>query len=405
MANGLVVIVESIPHVESAAYDLLIPGGILTDDEERIGESLILAELTSRGAGNLDSRALSDRFDEHGIRHSESVGHDKFTYHGSLLADKLEPALELVGMMVREPMLPEDEIDSIKSILLQDIQSLKDNPARRAMVELSRRYYPGPYSRPSLGEQEGIEAVTIDSLRSMWSKHFRPAGSVLSVAGKVNPEEVFGQAEKLFGAWKGDAVTLPKFGTQPKHASYHIDFESAQLQITLAYPSAPFGDRHYYTAKVANGVLSGGMFGRLFIEVREKRGLCYSVFSRHAATKSYGTMLAYAGTTPERAAETLDVMVKELRSLRGTVEAEELSRAKANLKAGLIIGEESTSSRAGSNATDWWLDRRIRTLDEIQAEIDKVSTDSIDEFLKAYPADSFSLLTLGSKRIDVERPA
>ena len=111
-------------------------------------------------------------------------------------------------------------------------------------------------------------------------------------------------------------------------------------------------------------------------------------------------MLAYAGTTPDRAQETQRVVLDQLRSLAGTISDEELARAKANIKATLVIGDESSASRAGSNASDWWLDRRVRTLDEVQASIDRVEKREIDRLLQSYPPDSYVLLTLGSKALE-----
>ncbi len=402
LSNGLTLIVEEIAHVESVAFDLHIPGGIVCDDPGLEGASLLLAELTARGAGGLDSRSLSNAFDDLGISHSESSGHDRFYYRGALLADHLPHALRNMAKMVCEPHLPEDEIDSIRSLLLQDIAGLNDNPARRAGIELSSRYYPAPYSRSPLGTTEGIGACNRATLEAQWQKRYRPRGSILSIAGKVSAPEVVDLVENIFSGWTGDAIPIPAFGSLPGANNYHVDVESAQLQIVMAFPSCPFGHEHFYTAKVATGVLSGGMFGRLFIEVREKRGLVYSVFARHSGTKEYGTMTAYAGTTPERAQETLDVMLRELRGLRGTATSEELDRSKANLKASLIIGEESTGARASSNASDWWLDKRVRSQREIQAAIDGVTAESVDRYLEQFPAAGISLLTLGSKRLTIE---
>ena len=399
LKNGLSVIVEEISHVESAAYELIIPGGIVTDKKGAVGASLICAELTSRGAGGMDSKALSNGFEDAGIRHGEGGGFDKVSYRGSLLAEKLPLALTLVSQMVLDPALPEDELSSIKSLYLQDIKALEDNPARKCMVELGKRYYPDPFARPSMGTIEGIENASIDEIEAVWKKNFTPSRAILSVAGKVNAKEVLDQVLKLFGNWSGESVVLPKFGELPKHESIHIESDSAQLQIALSYPSVKFGEPLYYTSKVGSGILSGGMFGRLFIEVREKRGLCYSVFARHSATKDFGTVTAYAGTTPARAQETLDVMVKELRSIPGTVTKEELQRAKANLKSSLIISEESAGARASSNASDYFLDGRVRSLDEISDRIDVVGLDSVDQFFTEYPANSFMLLTLGATKL------
>ncbi len=399
LPNGLTVIVEEMPHVQSTAYDLSIPGGVISDSPDTIGASLILAELTSRGAGDLDSRALSDAFERCGIRHGESSGHDNFHYAGMMLKDHLEEGLRLVALMVTKPSLPEAEVDKIKDVALQDLASLVDNPARRAMVELMKRYYPEPYGRSSMGTEAGLKAASVHVAKSEWGKKFRPKGSVLSVAGNCNVAQVLAIAEKYFGAWQGQACEVPKFGALPAHHNNHISYDSAQLQIALAFPSAPFGHKQYYATKIAIGMLSGGMFGRLFIEVREKRGLCYSVYAKHSATKDYGTVVAYAGTTPERAQETLDVMMAELGRLKGTGEEGELSRAKANLKAAIIIGEESSAARAQSNAHDWWLDKRVRSLNEILSEIDKVTLKQIDSALQEFEPKSFTLVTLGSREL------
>lgn len=385
------------PHFESAAYDLSIPGGIVCDDVKKIGSSLLLSELTTKGAGPYDSKALSDAFDEFGIRRGESAGSDRFTYRGSSAAVYFERALELMSYMVLAPRLPEEEISSIRNLFLQEIHSLNDNPAKRAMILLSEKYFPDPYSRPGIGNLAGIEATTAEDLREKWKTQFAPQGAVLSIAGKINASQIITHLEKHFNKWQGEGVKLPKYGEFPPTDVFHVESDSAQLQIVLAFPSAKFDDPFYYTAKVANQLLSGGMFGRLFIEVREKRGLCYSVYSRHSATCDYGVVQAYAGTTPERAHETLEVMLAEISRLQGTVTEDELARAKANLKASLIIGEESPGARAVSNASDWWVAKRVRRSEEIINEINKVQIKDIDQLIDKFPARNHTLLTLGSR--------
>lgn len=401
LENGLTLVLEEISHLESAAYELIIPGGLVCDEDKHIGSSLILAELITRGAGELNSKQLSDAFDSLGVRHSEGAEHERFSLRGSLLADNLEGALKLVSDMVQKPHLPAQELDNIRSLLLMDLAALDDNPAQKAMSELSKRYYPAPFNRISLGEKAGLENCDLNGLRAEWQEKFKPQGSILSIAGNIDCKKTLDLIKKYFGRWQGKACQRPGFGRPPPHAAHHLHSESAQLQIALAYPSAPFTDSSYYDAKLATGVLSGGMFGRLFIEVREKRGLVYSVSARHSATGQFGTVVVYAGTTPERAQETLQVIVAELKGLAGTVSADELARAKANILTALVLSEESTSSRASSNASDYWHLGRVRSLDEIQGGIEAVSTQSIDRYLDRYPSDSFMLLTLGSRELSL----
>lgn len=399
LPNGLTVIIEEMPHFESAAFEIGIPGGLIIEDERLQGESLILADLTDRGAGDLNSKEMSDAFERVGVRHSASSGLDRFFYRGSLLAEHLPQALKLTTQLIRNPRFPKEEIPNIKSVLLQDLASLDDNPSRKAMVEMSHRYYPAPYSRTSLGTESGIEATTLSDVKNLWKRCFSPRGSYLSVAGNVERGKVLDTVNSLFSDWKGEGCVLPPFADLPPHNRYHLKSDSAQMQIVLAYPSARFAHPSYYTAKIASEILSGGMFGRLFIEVREKRGLCYSVNCRHSGNKHAGAVFAYAGTTPERADETLSVMLEVLRGLRGTVTEEELLRAKANLKASLIIGEESSGSRSASNGGDFWLLGRVRTLDEIASAIDSVTTKDIDRYMTEFPTESFMLVTLGPKEL------
>ncbi len=401
LENGLSVIVEEIGHVESAAYDLLVPGGLISDPDSAVGSSLIFAELLGRGAGSYDSRALSEAFDDAGIRHGEWTGMDRFGFSGSLIASKLPRALELVSSMVQEPRLPEEEIENIRSVLLQDLVALNDNPARRASVELNRRYYPAPFNRSSLGDAAGLKATDRSRMLALHRELFGPQRAILSVAGKVKADEVFRLVERLFGGWQGAPAQLPPFGRISPHEYAHLEVDSAQAQIVLASPSVKFGEEGYYAGKVAVSLLGSSMFGRLFMELREKRGLCYSVYARHGANTSYGTVSAYVGTTPERAQESLDLLVGELERLKGSVTQAELARSKTNMQASLVMGEESPGSRAASNATDWWLLGRVRSLKEVNDAISAVSLDDVDSFLSRHPFTPCTILTLGRAPLEV----
>src|SRR5262249_26996950 len=148
-------------------------------------------------------------------------------------------------------------------------------------------------------------------------------------------------------------------------------------------------------ARAAEGVLSGGMSARLFTEVREKRGLCYTVGVRHETFKDRGTMVGYAGTGAERAQQTLDVTVRELRRLKDGGETDEIDRVKAGLKSSLIMQEEATSARAGAIATDWFLLGRVRSFDEIQAAIDGLTPGAVLNYLDQFPVQNLTLVTLG----------
>jgi predicted Zn-dependent peptidase len=395
LPNGLQIILEQVPNVRSVAYNLLIPGGIVCDAEETLGSAHMLADLVTRGAGGRDSRALSEAFENSGIRHGEGASQSRFIFRGSLLEENIETALSLVADMVMRPMLPEEEVESIRQSCLQDLESIKDNPAQQTMIRLCERYYPAPFNRPGEGTPEGIETVTPELLQAEWEKRFGAKGAVLSIAGSIDIPRITSFIELCFGEWNGEAEARPQFGELPTRTPEHTHLESAQTQIALAYPGASFLDDDYYCGRLVAGILSGGMFGRLFIEIREKRGLCYSVYARHSAGRECGTLVAYAGTTPDRAQETLEVLVEQLRELRGSISVEELERARANILSAMIMGEESTGSRAVSNASDQWLLGRVRGLDEIKQRILSVTLEDIDRYLEKFPAEDMLLQTSG----------
>lgn len=400
LSNGLTVILERVDNVQSVAYNLLFPGGIIHDAQDTLGACLILPDLILRGAAGMDSKELNDAFENAGIRHAESASTEHYVLRGACLGENLSEALRLTSLVVQQPTFPKKEIASIKSSLYQDLRALEDNPARKVSQELSERYFPAPYNRSSLGSFEGIEATSVETVSALWQRDFCPSGAVLSIAGNIDLDTVTENIEAYFGDWSGQGSDRLPYARFPAMYSSHVSYDSAQMQIMLACPSALFGSPDYYTAKLAAGILSGGMFGRLFVEVREKKGLCYSVFARHAANCNYGMLTAYAGTTPERAHETLAAMLDVLRGLPGTLEVEELERARANLLSAVVMGEESTASRAGSNASDWWISGKIRTLDEVKTGIKAVSLEDVEEYAQRNRIEDFMLVTLGAKAIE-----
>ena len=398
LANGMVLLAERMEHVRSAAINFLVPAGASFDPNGQFGLATVLADLITRGAGDRDSRELSLALDNLGVDRDESVGAINMRFWGSTLSRNAPAALDLFAEVILRPHFPEDELEAAQALALQDILSLEDSPQQKVMVELRRRYYPPPLNKDRRGRTEDIEALTIDAVKKHHRKLFRPNGSILSVAGNVDWEPLKEQAERLFGQWKrGDELDA----VAEKHApqSLHLPKETQQTQIAFAWPSAAIVAPEYYAAKAAEGVLSGGMSARLFTEVREKRGLCYSVGVRHETFRDRGTMVGYAGTGADRAQQTLDVTIAELKRLKDGVTADEIDRVKAGLKSSLIMQEESTSARAGSLASDWYFLGRVRTFDEIQGAIDGLTPAAILGYLDKYPVKDVTLVTLGPEAL------
>jgi predicted Zn-dependent peptidase len=397
-ANGLTLLAERMEHVRSAAVNFLVPAGCAYDPPDQLGMASVLSDLITRGAGSRNSRELTLALDNLGLDRDESVGSMHIRFWGATLARNLPAALELYADILRRPLLPKEEIEPVRALALQDLQSLEDEPRQKVLIELRMRHYPSPLGHDRRGTVSGIENLTIKKIRNHYQRLFSPRGTIISVAGNIEWEPLRDQAGQLFGDWAGDDEPTLKLGTQPSRRA-HLGKETTQTQIALAYASVPIGDRDYYAAMGAVNVLSGGMSARLFTEVREKRGLCYAVWASYQTFKDRASVLCYAGTTNERAQETLDVMVGELRRLQEGIEPEEVERVQAGLKSALIMQEESTSARAGTLASDWYYLGRVRSFEEIQAAINTLTPEQIIRHLHRCPPEDFTVVTLGPQTL------
>jgi predicted Zn-dependent peptidase len=399
-ANGLTLLAERMEHVRSAALNFLVPAGCVYDPPKLQGIGSVLADMITRGAGSRDSRELSLALDNLGLDRDESVGSIHCRFWGATLARNLPAALELYADILRRPHLPAEEMDAVKALAVQDLQGLEDEPRQKVLIELKRRVYPPPFGQDRRGTPEGIANLTIERVRDHYQRLFRPRGTILSVAGNIDWKPLRDQVEQLFGDWEGGEEPALKVG-KAVGGRAHLAKETTQTQIGIAFPSVPFGHADYYAALGAVNVLSGGMSARLFTEVREKRGLCYSVWATYSTFKERGTILCYAGTTNERAQETLDVTMGELYRLLEGIEKEEVERVQAGLKSSLIMQEESTSARAGTLASDWYYLGRVRSFDEIQSAVNALTPKRILGYLRRYPPRDFVIVTLGPKRLRV----
>lgn len=399
LANGLVLLGEPSSAFQSAAFSFLTPAGCLHDEPGSNGLAGLTCEMMLRGAGNRGSRQLISDLENLGVERGESVGVSQASYSGSTIAESLQPALSIVADILRRPHLPADQLESARSVCMQELRGVEDDPGQKLMTELRRRHYPDPWGRPSHGQQADLEQLTIDDVQRFYQQHYGPSETILAVAGNFDWESICDHVEQLFGDWSPQ-LHISKVNELPGPPDSHLPYESNQSHIGLAYPTVPYRHSDYFQAWAAVGVLSGGMSSRLFTEVREKRGLCYTVYASLHTQRDRAAVYCYAGTTAERAQETLDVTYSELTRLNEGIAAGELGRLKARIKSGLIMQQESTSARAGSLARDWYHLERVRPVEEVAAIIDALSADSINDFLSRNPPRDFTALTLGPQPLE-----
>ena len=396
--NGLTLLAEKMPGMQSAAMTLLVPAGSSTDPVDRLGSGTVLSDLVFRGAGPRDSRQLTDHLDRLGLQRSSSVGVHHTRFGCAALAGRVMEGLGVYADIVRRPHLPETGFVAARDLALQALAGLDDEPRQKLLISLREWHFPSPFGRSSMGRKDALEKLTVDACKVDHGRRYRPNGAILAVAGNVDFAALHDEAARYFSDWKespGEQISV----VPPPGNVHHETQQSEQTHIGIAYPSIPETHEDYYTVRMAIEVLSGGMSGRLFTEVREKRGLCYSVWAGYSSLKGIGSIMGYAGTSNERAQDTLDCFVNELHRLSEGVTAEELDRAKIGLKASTIMQGESTSGRAGSIAHDFFMRGRIRTLDEITRAIDAVTVDKVNAYLKKNAPGPFTIVTVGPKEL------
>jgi predicted Zn-dependent peptidase len=250
-----------------------------------------------------------------------------------------------------------------------------------------------------------LKATTRDDLCEAWERRVRPRGSILAIAGDVDPDAVAGDLNRLLDGWSGETQEPTWEQSETRGTYHHVHDQSAQVQIIVVHEAPPEPAEESVLERIVTTVLSGGMSARLFSEVREKRGLCYSVQANYATDRAYGRCMAYVGTTPERAQDSLDVLTSELRRINGGpesgggIDASELERAKIGLKSNLVFAGESTGARASALAADMHRLGRARSLDEMAAAIDRVTLDDVNAYLARRDLTGTTIVTLGPRAL------
>jgi predicted Zn-dependent peptidase len=378
LSCGATLLVEPATSGRSAALSWMVPVGTATDPPGCEGDSVLLAELIQRGAGGRSSREYSDALDRLGVRRSVAPGPMHLSVSVVALGRNLPVALPLVVDLIRRPGLPAEALDPARNLALQAIEGLEDDPQEKVGILLRDRLLPPPFNRSGYGQVEDLEGTSIERLRQVWSERAVPKGSIIAAAGDVDADALARSLDGLLADWSGSAPE-PVETAAAAMGTVHEESDSSQSHLAIGFTAPPENDPDSLAWRLAVRILGGGSSSRLFTEVREKRGLCYAVGASYSSGRDRGALSIYAGSTPERAQETVDCILKEVAGFERGVTAEEFQRATIGQKSGLVMSGESTSARATSLAADWYRLGRPRSLDELAAEVDAVTLTGLNE--------------------------
>lgn len=398
LENGLTAVFER-GSGPGFALELRVPTGAAHDPSGSEGAAALLEEWLHKGAGGLGARELADAYDELGLRRGGGVTHEATRFTVSGLVPDLGAALKLIADTVRSPHLPEDEFDTIADLARQDLEGLADNPSELLGVKLRARVFAPPFGHAVGGTLDALERVTANDVRRLHAS-YGPRGSVLVIVANMNAEDALRLVRAHFGAWAGGAATLPRVAYDLGF-SEHVTQDAQQTQIGAMFAGVSPTDPDWMAFHLALGVLSGGSASRLFRSVREERGLAYSVGAQAHVVGGAGFAWAFAGTTHDRASETLEVVLSEFERLSKGVTEGEFERARAGLLASLVFAGESSRGRAGMLTRDIVTLGRARHPGEVKDELSRVTRADLHDFLARRPFVRPGVMTLGPAPLTV----
>jgi len=398
--NGIVLLGEDLPGLESVAVAFHTPAGAIHDGPGRCGLANLSGEMMLRGAGDRSSREIVESLEGAGIQWAQSVSTSHASFAGAMVARQLPVALPIYADILRRPRLPDEELENARQMVLQNLAGTEDDPAHRVMQALRQNHFPHPWGMPAEGLTADVERIEIDAVRAFVADHVRPAATIIAVAGRIDWDDFVRRIEGLFGDW--DAGGTESVESGPRGARVrHVPHDSQQTHIALAWNAPPYREDDSYEASAALSVLGGGSSSRLFSEVRERRGLCYSVSAGYQTLRDAAAAVCYAGTSAARAQETLDVMLAEIRRLPGTIQEAEIERVRARAKSALVMQQESSAARAGWIAKQWYHLGTVRSLAEELARYDRLGVASVEGWLSANPPAGLTVVSLGQEPLEV----
>jgi predicted Zn-dependent peptidase len=377
--SGVEVVGQPMPGVESAALGILIGTGVRDEGDRPPGISRFSEQMMFRGTESLDARALSEQFDMLGIDYDSSSGIESTLFSAVLLGARLPRAADLMADVIRHPSFPEEALENVRVLLLQERRQREDKPIQRVFDFLRRHFFENsPLGRDVLGTEDSLEEINRGDLVQYWHERYTADNVAISVAGKFDWLPLLKQLDRLTSSWNRGAGRSG-FTTLPPIASVHcIEKDTAQEHLGMAFPGVKIGDPRYYAASVLAQALGGGTNSRLHQEVREKRGLAYSAAARFDALQETGLFRLYVGTSAERAHESVEVVMHELAKLESAgISEEELRLARTKLRSALVMRSESTYARMSANLRSWWFEHRLYDLDEVKARIDAVTVEQV----------------------------
>jgi predicted Zn-dependent peptidase len=389
-ASGLRVVTEELPELRSVTLGAWVGSGARDEQGAEWGASHFLEHLLFKGTGQRSAREIAESIESVGGEMNAFTTHEQTVFYVRVPDVQLEPAFDVLADVLWNPAFRLDDVESERRVILEEIGMRDDTPDDLVHDLFASAIFPDhPLGREVLGSDASIAAMTRDNIAAYHAAHYRPSNVVFAAAGNLTHEGVLELVDARFPS--ADGVRPPR--PRPEAAAaqpvvvMNRDTEQTHVVTGVRAPAALDPDR--YALTVVNQVLGGGMSSRLFQEIRETRGLAYSVFSYHASFDDTGYLAVYAGTAPEHVPETLAVIDAELdRLVKEGLSDSEIAAAKGHLIGSLAMSLETSASRMRRLGRSELIEGEIPSLEELVARVDAVTPDDVARVVDRVFADA-----------------
>ncbi len=405
LANGLSIVTQNMAHLETVSLGIWVSCGARHEAPEDNGISHFLEHMAFKGTAKRSAREIVEEIEQVGGDLNAATSLETTAYYARVLKGDVPLALDLLADILNNPSYEAEEIERERDVILQEIAATKDSPEELAYdLVQEMAYQDQAIGRPILGTAERVKGFGVADLRRFLAENYTPGRMVISAAGAVDHDAIVAQAEKLFGNLKGAGAE------QFAPALYNgaigcLDRSFEQSHMMMAFKAPSYMSSEFFAAQVFTGLFGGGMSSRLFQEVREKRGLCYSIYSSCWAVSDAGVFSINAATGPEQIDELVRVVADQLSLAACRLPDErEVERAKAQMKAGLMMSLESSAVRAEQMARHLMAYGRVRSTGELIDEIDAVTAQQVQKVARGLLDDappSFAIVGPDARRMDL----
>ena len=380
LPNGMTVLTDHMPHLQTCSVGVWVDAGARCEAPSQHGISHMLEHMAFKGTERRSALRIAEEIENAGGHLNAHTTHETTAYYARILKDDMGLALDILADILQHSTFEADELARERDVIIQEIGQALDTPDDLVFDEMLQAAYPDQaLGRSILGTAGSVKALGRENLSGYMASHYKAPNMVLAAAGAVDHEQLVDQASGLFATLQAGPGG-PCGTAQFRGGNRRLTQDLEQVHLALAFEGVPYGDPDYYAAQLFAGVLGGGMSSRLFQEVREKRGLAYSVFGFSWSFNDTGLTGIYAGAAPERFCDLVPVLADEMARMGVDVSDEETDRAKAQVKAGLLMSLESSSSRAEQIARQQMIYGRIVPVEEIIAKVDAVDAKALRRY-------------------------